>query len=105
MNYFRKRKQAKQARELLRHARHVRSMREDVMCETHGYGDDITGRAVITGRHKYIANQEQMHELYDLRNDPFELNNLIDHPDNRDLLEDMKRRLALWQERTIYRDR
>ncbi|MFQ5805885.1 MAG: sulfatase-like hydrolase/transferase [Phycisphaerae bacterium] len=74
--------------------------REDVMCETHGYGDDVLGRSIITDRYKYTATSGQMHELYDLQSDPYELTNLIDDPTYQDVRVDMQHRLAEWQQQT-----
>ena len=39
-------------------------------------------------------------ELYDLQNDPHEINNLADDPDYIEILEKLKRKLARFQERT-----
>ena len=74
--------------------------RDDVMCETHGHGENHIGRLVITDRYKYVANQGQMDELYDLESDPYEMENLIDDPAHRDILSDLKARLSEWQHRT-----
>jgi arylsulfatase A-like enzyme len=74
--------------------------RADLMCETHGYGDDVVGRTLVTARYKYTATTGQMHELYDLEDDPYELTNLIDDPDYADVRADLRRRLADWQRRT-----
>lgn len=55
-------------------------------------------RGVRTKRWKYITylDDENIPELYDLKNDPYEMRNVIDDPDNADVLADMKRRLARW---------
>jgi len=74
--------------------------REDLMCETHGYGDDIVGRSIITDSYKYTATSGQTHELYDLQKDPYELTNLVDDPAHRDVRGDLRRRLTAWQTRT-----
>jgi arylsulfatase A-like enzyme len=75
--------------------------REDLMCETHGVDDDVViGRSLITDRYKYSAYAGLMHEMYDLRDDPYELNNLIDDPACGDLRAEMRRRLLAWQQRT-----
>lgn len=72
----------------------------DLMCETHGYGDEVVGRTIVTERYKYIATGGQMHELYDLQDDPYELTNLIADPGYKEILADLRRRLATWQELT-----
>ena len=78
----------------------AKGWRTDQMCETHGHPLDHLGRLVVTDRFKYIANQGQMNELYDLEKDPYELTNLIDDPSQENLLSDMKARLSDWQSKT-----
>ena len=71
------------------------------MCETHGVDDDVVvGRSLITDRYKYSAYAGLMHEMYDLHDDPYELNNLIDDPACGDVRAEMRRRLLAWQQRT-----
>lgn len=41
-----------------------------------------------------------MGELYDLEEDPYEVNNLVDDPAHRCVVEDLRRRLKTWRERT-----
>jgi arylsulfatase A-like enzyme len=74
--------------------------RDDLMCETHGHGEDHIGRLVVTDRRKYVANRGQMDELYELESDPYELVNLVGDPAHEDVLSDMRARLAEWQRRT-----
>jgi arylsulfatase A-like enzyme len=74
--------------------------RADLMCENHGYGDDVVARALITNRYKYVTTSGQRHELYDLLSDPYELANLIDEPDLASTREELQRRLADWRQRT-----
>jgi len=74
--------------------------RADLMCETYGHRIDHIGRLVVTDRFKYIANMNQMDELYDLEKDPYELVNLIDDPAQGDVLSNMKARLWDWQRKT-----
>lgn len=76
------------------------SWRDDLMCETHGHGEDHIGRLVVTDRLKYVANQGQMDELYDLESDPYEMENLVDDPAHRGVLSDMESRLSEWQRKT-----
>jgi arylsulfatase A-like enzyme len=51
---------------------------------------------VRTKRWKYITymDDENTPELYDLKNDPLEMHNVIDVPACSRVLEDMKQRLA-----------
>jgi N-acetylglucosamine-6-sulfatase len=53
-------------------------------------------QAVRTSRHKYIRYSELkgMDELYDLKNDPYEMNNRIGDPTSAADLEELKRLLA-----------
>ena len=54
------------------------SWRENLMCETygHGYGLTIIGRMVTDGKWKYVCTEDDLEELYDLENDPYEKTNL-----------------------------
>lgn len=74
--------------------------RESLMCETHGHFEKHFGRAVIEANYKYIFNQGQTDELYDLLADPYEMTNLINSPVHQNTLKAMKSRLAQWQEKT-----
>jgi hypothetical protein len=63
--------------------------------------------AVRTARHKYIHYRELqgMDELYDLANDPFEQENLIDRSDAREVLNLMQAELKKLLEQTRFRVR
>ena len=74
--------------------------RDDLMCETHGHMEHHIGRLIVTDRFKYVANQGQMDELYDLCDDPYEMTNLIGDPAYREVLTDLKVRLSIWQKET-----
>ncbi len=74
--------------------------RNDLMCETHGHWSNHVGRLVVTDRYKYIWNDNDMDELYDLKEDPFELKNLINNKEYKDVLNDMKGRLKNWRLKT-----
>ena len=52
-------------------------------------------KAVRNERYKYIhyVDLDGMDELYDLQEDPYELNNLINDPESNNLLESMKQEL------------
>jgi N-acetylglucosamine-6-sulfatase len=58
--------------------------------------------AARTSRHKYIQYRELqgMDELYDLDRDPYEETNIIDRPDARDALEQMRSELQRLLEQT-----
>lgn len=74
--------------------------RDEQFCETHGHFTTIVGRVLITEQYKYIYNEGDMDELYDLDADPFELNNLINEEKYSDVIKDMKTRLEEWREKT-----
>ncbi|WP_019991466.1 sulfatase family protein [Rudanella lutea] len=55
-----------------------------------------------TDRYKYIFNHGvwDANELYDLKADPFEVNNLIRSPAHQEIAKDMKRQIWEWLEQT-----
>jgi N-acetylglucosamine-6-sulfatase len=66
------------------------------------YSDKVWPRMVNMGyqgirstRYKYIQYMEleNMDELYDLEVDPYELNNVIQHPDYQEIVEELKLKL------------
>ncbi|WP_101297715.1 sulfatase-like hydrolase/transferase [Halegenticoccus soli] len=68
---------------------------EDLFAEYHG--DEFgfySQRMLRTRRYKLVYNAPDRNELYDLREDPNELNNLIDHPAYRGVRRRLERRLA-----------
>jgi arylsulfatase A-like enzyme len=89
--------------------------RQSVACETHGHHwEPVVGRAVLTEDYRYAVYQYHdvpdyldqvdtsvaQEELYELRNDPYQLPNLAAEPAHRDVLADMRRRLEQWQDET-----
>jgi arylsulfatase A-like enzyme len=74
--------------------------REDLMCETNGHFGILIGRMLVTERFKYIFNDRDMDELYDLKEDPYEMNNLVDDQNYAEILTDMKKRLEKWRQNT-----
>ena len=80
--------------------------RDDLMIETHGHhGERVVGRAVVTDHYKYAVYRYRdadasEDELYDLREDPYELKNLISDPALESVAADMKKRLDTWRETT-----
>jgi len=67
------------------------------------HGDEMgyySQRMVRTKRYKYVFNAPDIDELYDLGSDPHELQNLIDHPDYRDVRSRLRDRLAEWMHET-----
>ena len=74
-----------------------KSWRKELMCETygHGYGVTIMARMVTDGRWKYVCTDHGLDELYDLKNDPYELKNLAllkEYGAKREEMRDMLRR-------------
>lgn len=74
---------------------------DSVYCEHHGevWGYQ-TQRMVRTRGWKYVYDPHDRDELYDLENDPFEMNNRISDPELRPVLEEMKGRLLGWNDAT-----
>jgi arylsulfatase A-like enzyme len=69
-----------QSRSLLELARSPGSTAwpDQLVCDHNGhYSDDILLRMVVTERYKYVAAIFDDDELYDLREDPYEMNNLV----------------------------
>lgn len=68
--------------------------REDFMAEHFGhFGIRAAQRTLYYGSYKYIATENDVHELYDLAADPFERKNLIQEPEYRETAACMRRRL------------
>ena len=61
-----------------------------------------TTHGVRTNRYKYIHYHGiwDIDELYDLRNDPEEMNNLIDSPEHQDLIKQLNDRMFEWLEKS-----
>lgn len=89
--------------------------RDDVMCETHGHHwEPVVGRAIATERYRYSVYQyhgkpdyldevdtsKPIRELYDLQEDPYQLNNLAYDPQYQEFVSDHHRRLEAWQKKT-----
>jgi len=73
---------------------------EAVFSEYNGNKDlNYFQRAVITERYKYIENEGDITELYDLEEDPYEMRNIIaDEPSDVEL--ELRERLREWQVET-----
>ena len=74
---------------------------DSVYCEHHGevWGYQ-TQRMVRTRGWKYVYDPHDRDELYDMTNDPFEMDNRISDPEVRPVLEEMKGRLLGWNDAT-----
>ncbi|QLG27609.1 sulfatase-like hydrolase/transferase [Halorarum halophilum] len=74
---------------------------EAVVSEYHGDEFGLyTQRMIHTGDYKYVFNSPDVDELYDLRDDPAELQNLIEHPDFEAVRRDLRERLVDWMHGT-----
>ena len=71
---------------------------DEVSVEYNGDGTCQPIRALVLGRHKFIAVHGEPDQLYDLARDPGEWHNLADTPAHRDLAADLRARLlADWE--------
>lgn len=69
--------------------------RDAVFTQCNGVELYFTQRSVMTKEHKYVFNGFDVDELYDLRRDPHEMQNLADRGDYADVKRDLVRRM--WQ--------
>ena len=76
--------------------------RSYLVCETHGHPRwrPHYARAVVTQRYKYVYNEGQREELYDLESDPYEMRNICAERKYASELEQMRWSLAEWREST-----
>jgi arylsulfatase A-like enzyme len=70
--------------------------RDDLMCEFHGHRFLYSQRMVRWGDYKYIFNAPDEDELYDLADDPHEVNNYIDNPKYAEIAKEGRQRLMQW---------
>jgi len=78
----------------------VTDWRKDLMIETHGHFHLHLGRSIVSDKYKYTYNEGYKDEFYDILEDPYELNNLIDDENYVKEIVDMKTRLEKWREKT-----
>lgn len=71
--------------------------REYMVVETNGHFSNTRARTVYYDNFKYTYYLGDIDELYDLENDPFELNNLIFEPEMQGRIALMKNMLRTWQ--------
>lgn len=76
--------------------------REYFVSETagHGYIERINGRALMCGDYKYIWYEDQMEELYNLKEDPYELINLAVNEAFINIKNEMADKLKAWRTET-----
>ncbi len=80
------------------------SWRDSLLCETYGHHYPHLGKVVIKGQWKYVYNENQMDELYDLDKDPYELDNRIGESMWAQKVKEMKEELLLLQKETHDKD-
>lgn len=76
--------------------------RESLMLETygHGYGTTIIGRTLLHDGWKYTCTENDLDELYNHREDPFELRNLAALPEYAEQRKQMRSLLRAEQEKS-----
>jgi len=67
---------------------------DHLVCEHNGHHDDILQRMIVTRDYKYVAAHLDGDELYDLREDPYEMTNLIDSPRHAAVLRELRIKLV-----------
>lgn len=68
---------------------------EYILGEFHGHHFPYPQRMIRTAEYKLIVNPESVNEFYDLRQDPHELTNVVDHPEYADAKRALMTRLYL----------
>ncbi len=77
------------------------SLRDGLFCETygHGYAERILGRMYVKDEYKYVSFEGQMDELYNLKLDPYEMENLANKEQFAEIKSQMIRGLEKEQRR------
>lgn len=78
---------------------------DTLVCEHHGKGLILPQRILYHGNYKYVASLFDGSELYDLETDPYEMNNLIDHPDYNALRNNFRERVIQHIETSPHKDK
>jgi arylsulfatase A-like enzyme len=74
---------------------------KDVMGVFYGHHNvTYQSRMITDGHYKYVFNAPDIDELYDLEQDPWEMNNLIADPSYEEVRLHMQERLMYWTETT-----
>jgi len=77
------------------------SLEKDVMSVFYGHHNvTYQSRMITDGRHKYVFNAPDIDELYDLEQDPWEMNNLIAETSYEGVRSHLRERLMYWTEKT-----
>ncbi len=72
----------------------------DLMCEFHGHRFLFTQRILLWDNYKYVYCPCAEDELYDLKNDPLELQNLAYSPDCSSILQEGRKRMQGWLDKS-----
>jgi arylsulfatase A-like enzyme len=73
---------------------------DELVCEHNGHGEEILQRIIVHDRFKYVAALYDWDEMYDLAEDPYELNNLVDIPEYQEVKTNLRQRIVAHIERT-----
>ena len=64
--------------------------RDSVISETFGHLAPWEAKAVRSGKYKYVWNKDDVEELYDLEEDPYEMQNLAEEKIYKEILSKMR---------------
>lgn len=78
----------------------VDKVRSYIVSETFGHISKNVAIALIDEEYKYVHNLHETHELYDLNVDPYELKNMINDEDKKDIVDYMQSKVDRWVEET-----
>ena len=67
---------------------------DELICEHLGHSYLFPQRMILHDSYKYVFSLHDMNELYNLQEDPFEMNNLIHDPQYADVIAEMRGRLV-----------
>lgn len=70
--------------------------RQYMVCTTNGHFSDTRARTVYFGDYKYTYYTNDIDELYNLKEDPFEMTNLVFEKDKQGIINLMKNMLYNW---------
>ncbi len=72
----------------------------ELICEHNGHGEEILQRIIIDDQFKYVAALYDGDELYDLKEDPYELRNLVNDSQYQKILSYLRNRIIEHIEKT-----
>ena len=77
---------------------------DELVCEHMGHSYSFPQRMILQDRYKFVFSIHDMNELYDLQDDPFEMNNLVHDRQYAELISELKGRLARHLQASDMRD-